>query len=397
VSLLLPELERQLRDVVDGRLGSPQAPHAPWRAGARVALIAAAVVPALAIAVLAVALLGRHAKAPSKPASPSAPHRLIGTARHRLIGPVGGGMCAGRAGAVSMDARTGVVAHSPEATRQVLGGTIAGYRWSLQAKAGEAGFPAIQDGRLILNRRAYGMCGPGASSPAFGLIDAPGHGIVYGYVTGRRPLSVRLSGPGVPTNGVGAAPRVIPIPGGGGDFLMGALPASACSYKSLKLYDTEAPGIQLVDTAKFGACRLDQPVPPITSSGVPSNGGSPSGLGHVTPVATIKLHPPTGAGAARGTAHELRAGAHYGITITATGVTPNTPHNAYAVWLYRSPSKERLLGFINPGVRQNGRLTTVGALPNDASAYDKILIALETRPNPRVPGLIVLTGTGTLR
>lgn len=393
MSLLLPELERQLRDVVDSRLGSPRVSRGRWRAGARVALIAVAVVPALAIAVLAVALLGRHAKAPSTPASPSAPHRLITTARHRLIGPVGGGVCAGRAGAVSMDARTGVVAHSPEATRQVLGGTIAGYRWSLQAKAGEAGFSAIQDGRLILDGRAYGMCGPGASSPAFGLIDAPGHGIVYGYVTGRGPVSVRLSGPGVPSIGV----EVISVPGGGGDFLIGTLPASACGYKSVKLFDTEASGVQLVDEVKFGACRLDQPVPPISGGGFPINGGSPSGLGHVTPVATIKLHPPTGAGAARGTAHELRAGGHYGITITATGVTPNRPGNAYAVWLYRSPSKERLLGLINPGVRRNGRLTTAGALPSDASAYNKILITLETRSNPRVPGLIVLTGTGTLR
>ena len=396
MSLLLPELERQLRDVVDSRVGSARVSRGPWRAGARAALIAVAVVPALAIAVLAVALIGGHAKAPSTPALRSVPHRLISPVPQRLIGPVGGGVCAGRPGAVSMDAPIGIVAHFPEATRQVLAGTIAGYSWSLQAKAGEAGFPAIQDGRLILDGHRYGMCGPGASSPAFGLIDESGPGIVFGYVTGRGPFSVRLSGPGVPANGVSATPKVIPVPGGGGDFLIGALPGPACGYKSLKLYDTEAPGGQLVDTAKFGACRLDQPVPPITTSGPPLNGGSPSGLGHATPVATIELHPPTGAGAATGTARELRAGADYAVTITATGVTPNTPENAYAVWLYRSPSKERLLGFINPGVRRNGRFTTTGALPSNASDYDKILITLETRPNPMVPGLIVLTGAGTL-
>jgi hypothetical protein len=60
---------------------------------------------------------------------------------------------------------------------------------------------------------------------------------------------------------------------------------------------------------------------------------------------------------------------------------------------------EHRSALINPGVRRNGRLTTAGALPSDASAYNKILITLETRPNrnPTVPGRIVLTGTGTLR
>jgi len=110
-------------------------------------------------------------------------------------------------------------------------------------------------------------------------------------------------------------------------------------------------------------------------------------------IAQINLNPPSG-GAAKGIAEVLREQGKTGIAIVAQGLTPNTKHppNAYAVWLYNSPSDSHILGFVNPGVGSNGRLQTAGGLPTNASHFQKLLVTLETRSNPKSPGTVVLEG-----
>ena len=110
-------------------------------------------------------------------------------------------------------------------------------------------------------------------------------------------------------------------------------------------------------------------------------------------VAQINLNPPSG-GSAKGIAEVLRQQGKIGIAIVAQGLTPNTktPPNAYAVWLYNSPTDSRILGFVNPGVKTNGRLQTAGGLPTNASHFQKLLVTLETQSNPKSPGTIVLEG-----
>ena len=73
-------------------------------------------------------------------------------------------------------------------------------------------------------------------------------------------------------------------------------------------------------------------------------------------------HAPDRGSKAAGIAEVLKEGATDGIAIVAQNVTPNTtkPPNAYAVWLYNSPTDAHLLGFVNPGVGANGRLSTAG-------------------------------------
>lgn len=78
------------------------------------------------------------------------------------------------------------------------------------------------------------------------------------------------------------------------------------------------------------------------------------------------------------------------IKVTAVGLAANTRRNDYAVWLYTSPSHSKLLGFVSPRVRSDGRLSTAGALPPTAHSYAHILITVEDRPSPKVPGKIVL-------
>lgn len=111
-------------------------------------------------------------------------------------------------------------------------------------------------------------------------------------------------------------------------------------------------------------------------------------------LAQINLNPPSG-GKAKGIAEVLRQQGKTGVAIVAQGLTPNTksPPNAYAVWLYNSPSDARILGFVNPPVGNNGRLQTAGGFPTNASHFHQLLITLENQSNPKTPGTIVLQGT----
>jgi hypothetical protein len=110
-------------------------------------------------------------------------------------------------------------------------------------------------------------------------------------------------------------------------------------------------------------------------------------------VSQINLNPPSG-GAAKGIAEVLRQQGKTGIAIVAQGLTPNSkkPPNAYAVWLYNSPTDSKILGFVNPAVGTNGRLQTAGGLPTNAKHFQKLLVTLENQSNPKAPGTIVLEG-----
>lgn len=114
-------------------------------------------------------------------------------------------------------------------------------------------------------------------------------------------------------------------------------------------------------------------------------------------VAQINLLPPSGGGRSAGIAEVLKEGANKGIAIVAQHMTPNArrPPNAYAVWLYNSAADAKLLGFVNPGVGKNGRLSTAGQLPANAARFKKLIITLETKADPTTPGTIVLSGAIT--
>ena len=132
------------------------------------------------------------------------------------------------------------------------------------------------------------------------------------------------------------------------------------------------------------------------SSSTTSSNGSSTTSGATTPqvVAQINLKPPSGGGTSAGIAEVLQEGGKKGIAIVAQHMAPNTrkPPNAYAVWLYNSAGDAQLLGFVNPGVGKNGRLSTAGGLPANASHFHKLIVTLETKASPKSPGTIVLSG-----
>jgi hypothetical protein len=136
--------------------------------------------------------------------------------------------------------------------------------------------------------------------------------------------------------------------------------------------------------------------PPTTTTAAGSTGTSTSGSTTSTTatkvIGQINLTPPESSSKAAGIAEILQQGKTKGIAIVAQGVPPNTKHDAYAVWLYNSAADSQLLGFVNPGVGTNGRLSTAGALPTGAGRFKELVVTLETQAKPKQPGTIVLQG-----
>jgi hypothetical protein len=111
-------------------------------------------------------------------------------------------------------------------------------------------------------------------------------------------------------------------------------------------------------------------------------------------VAQINLKPTAAGSKAAGIAEVLREGSTDGIAIVAQNIPPDSTHppNAYAVWLYNSPTDAHILGFVNPGVGANQRLSTAGGLPSNAAHYKQLIVTLETTATPKNPGAVVLQG-----
>jgi hypothetical protein len=108
------------------------------------------------------------------------------------------------------------------------------------------------------------------------------------------------------------------------------------------------------------------------------------------PLAQINLVSPTHSKAV-GIAEVIKAGSATGVVIVAQGLKANANGDAYAIWLYDSPSRAYRLGYVKPGVTSNGRLQTAGRLPANASNYKQIVVALQHGPSNK-PGTIVLQG-----
>lgn len=109
-------------------------------------------------------------------------------------------------------------------------------------------------------------------------------------------------------------------------------------------------------------------------------------------VTQLNLTSPTGAKATVGIVQVVRIGTVFGMIMRAQGMPRNTAHNAYAVWLYNSPSSFKFVGFVQYLVGKNGVIDTEGKLPAGAVAYHHLLVTLETQQKPRAPGEVVLSG-----
>jgi hypothetical protein len=127
-----------------------------------------------------------------------------------------------------------------------------------------------------------------------------------------------------------------------------------------------------------------------TLSSTPTTGTGTTA--QATPVAQINMRSPSG-GRALGLAQVFAQSNRRLLIVAGQGVSPG----AYALWLYTSPSKSRLLGFVPSRVGKDGKFVTQGVLPNDAGNFQNLVVTAEkvsgSRPAlPKTPGTIVLQG-----
>ena len=162
-------------------------------------------------------------------------------------------------------------------------------------------------------------------------------------------------------------------------------------------------------TSRTGTTSTSASTPTSTSTSTPTSTPTSTSTTTATtttttaPAATqkvlssINLYPPTATKGVVGVAQLLQAGKTLTLVIVAQGVPANTKSNAYAVWLYNSPSSEDLLGFDDTRVGSSGRLQVeTTRLPSNLGIYKQLLVTIETVEQPKVPGQVVLKGAFTV-
>lgn len=151
---------------------------------------------------------------------------------------------------------------------EVASGAVQGQAWSLWFAKGQSGADGLEDGGLVLDGRAYGLC-PGYPNPAeLQLIDAGSNGVVTGVVGYPGLATISLSESHTGTFDIGPA---LPSPSvrvvDGVSFYIGTLPSSACDYSSLEL-NTTSPGVSAEHNFGFGTCVANELVPITESQGI---------------------------------------------------------------------------------------------------------------------------------
>jgi hypothetical protein len=148
---------------------------------------------------------------------------------------------------------------------------VAGHSWSLWSARGQSGANGLENGGLVLDGRAYGLC-PGFPNPAELELADVGTGIAYGVIgyPGRAKVDLYKSTVGTFDRGARLpAPSVTVVHGV--SFFIGTLPRSACDYRSLELNATAKQGSSQHNLG-FGRCATGKLVQITASQGVWSVG-----------------------------------------------------------------------------------------------------------------------------
>jgi hypothetical protein len=132
--------------------------------------------------------------------------------------------------------------------------------------------------------------------------------------------------------------------------------------------------------------------PAATTTGTGSATGTSTGASTTpTPIHQINLTSPGGPRNRVGIAEVVRANNALDLVLAVQGL-PANKHNAYAVWLYNSPTDEKFLGFVSQPVTSNGRLSAGTQLPSDAAHFHQLLLTVETQGHPTKPGTVMVEG-----
>lgn len=203
-------------------------------------------------------------------------------------------------------------------------------------------------------------------------------------------------GVGAPTSPPGSpAPQPAhsrPISRRGGIILLvgGAILAAAAVAVAVVLLTTT--GGSSSNTTRQAAASSATTKAPASASGTSTTSTSKS---KARLVAQINMLPAVPGSKAVGVVLVVKQGKNTGIAIQAQHIPANGKHDAYAVWLYNSPSDSDRLGFVSPAVTKSGVLQAESVLPANAGHFKQILLTDETTSNPRSPGKRILHGTLT--
>ncbi len=128
---------------------------------------------------------------------------------------------------------------------QVASGSVDGHSWSLWSEDGESGSDALENGGIVVDGTAYGLC-PGFPNPAEMELLEPsggGQGLAYGVVGYPGAAKIDIYQGTAETFEQGkrlatAAAQVV----NGVAFFITAMPGSACAYPSLEMNTTSGTG-----------------------------------------------------------------------------------------------------------------------------------------------------------
>jgi hypothetical protein len=352
------------------------------------AVVATVAVPVV-IAVLALAVTGGHSARRSFGAARSGPG---GSSQARPPLVTGNGSCDHPALSVLGGASRAALALSHQPSR-LASGSVAGTGWTLTVPDGTVIPYGIENGRLELGGRRYGLCATRTSLVEFGLIDAGSHAIIYGQAP-TLGGAVHVSLPGTASGTL--------VTNDADSFFIRALPESACRYGSITVLATsqvEGRGLPPAITASLnadrttfrttetfvGACRAHELVPVTHVVDAKAGRSLAAPLAIIT--ATIQLvRSGTSAGAGQVTVEHNGAAVGIGVLFFPRG----TPARGESAWLKDPTGRAYRLGLLR---RHDAALQGNFDLPANARRYRLVEIASSLPGHPNQIGRIAASGT----
>jgi hypothetical protein len=211
----------------------------------------------------------------------------------------------------------------------------------------------------------------------------------------------RRSGSAVPA--LGAASGAAPAGPASGPAAPAALPAAGLPPSSRRggailigVITIVVVIVVVILVATSGSSKKHRTANTPSTTGPQVTASTGTGTNAVKPIHTISMVSASGSKTIKGGADVVRDAGQLGLVILGEGLPANTK-NAYGVWLYDSKTKaSKFLGFYGQKVAATGKakgiLEAEVKLPSGATAYNELLLTLETVEKPTTPGTIVLEG-----
>ena len=134
--------------------------------------------------------------------------------------------------------------------------------------------------------------------------------------------------------------------------------------------------------------------PPTTTTGTTGTGTGTTTTTNPKVLFKVTMQTP-GAPGAKAEADFIKQGTKNAVAVLGTGLPPTKvtngqPADIYAVWLSNSTTDSQRLGFTT--VPSNGQLSGLAPISGNPRRWKTVLVTLETQPDPKAPGRVILSG-----